>query len=245
LAKHSDAPLPGTVESLLGDVTAKHGRIHIGNASHYLTVDDPHLLVELKADKKLNELRFHTLSPTVALVQGQNLARIRDLLHSAGHMPVADGYLDPPATEGDGDGPDLPFADGGDDDDYVIDLDRMPTEEELAALAELAGRGGALSLMPTPAPPRPRFTEPLEATTPVRGRAEIVALLNTALDRGARVELEYRGRTGGFAAKTLRKVDVAAIDEQYVFGYCHLRHDDREFEIKRISAARLTGEPSH
>jgi hypothetical protein len=98
LAHHSDQPLPNTVETLLADVQAKHGRVRVGNAGFYVTVDDPHLLVELQADKQTAGLLKRVIAPTVALVEGPSLDKILEKLRGAGHMPVIDADK-PPARK--------------------------------------------------------------------------------------------------------------------------------------------------
>jgi hypothetical protein len=93
LAEHSDAPLPNTLETLLSDVASRHGRVRVGEAEFYITVDDPSLLEEIKADRRTAGLILRTIAPTVAIVNGLSLDKVLGQLRSAGHMPVSD--IDP------------------------------------------------------------------------------------------------------------------------------------------------------
>src|SRR5262249_44513062 len=54
LRQHSSTGLPQNVEYLVREVGGRHGHIRVGNAGLYLVVDDPILLKELAAQKKLS-----------------------------------------------------------------------------------------------------------------------------------------------------------------------------------------------
>jgi Helicase conserved C-terminal domain len=242
LQTHSDAPLPNTVDILLTDVQEKYGRIHVGYADCYITVDDPHLLAELGADKRLAGMIGRVIAPTVALVHAQGLERVLEKLRAAGHMPVfdadtagampqlADPFLHSP----------LPFPAAGargalrqiDVPQDVINM-LLATQDEIDRIVPFVART-----------PSVNPDMPLTPTEPISARLAITELLRDAVSRGARVEMEYRGKSKGRDQRLVRKVDIYAVEGESAFGYCLLRNADREFKLDRIVWARLTGEPT-
>lgn len=89
LAAHGGV-LPATVADVLGEVQNRHGRIRVGPATFYLAVDDPVLLAELQADRRLAGVIGRTIAPTAAVVRGDSLEKVLERLRAAGHMPVAE-----------------------------------------------------------------------------------------------------------------------------------------------------------
>lgn len=89
LEQHAGA-LPATVAGLLGEVQGRHGRIRVGTATYYLAVDDPLLLAELQADRRLAGMIVRTIAPTIAVARGDSLDQVLTRLRASGHMPVAE-----------------------------------------------------------------------------------------------------------------------------------------------------------
>lgn len=218
LEQHSAAPLPATVDALLAEVQSRHGRIHVGPAAYYLTVDDPHLLVELQSDRRLAGLIVRTLAPTVALVHEQSLPAILERLRGSGHMPVADtpGQAAPATPNG--------------------QLAPVFTSNR-RLLSIVPGTGGR-------APAEPEAydaTEPVE-TEKAHGSDAIRALLEDAIARRTTVELEYRAKMQGVEQRTVREIEVNDIYGNIVVAFCRTKMAEREFKLERIVWARLTGD---
>lgn len=215
LERHSDTPLPPTVLALLDDVQRLHGRVRVGQANYYITVDEPHLLAELLADKRLAGLNLRQLSDTVAICFGGPIDAILEALRGSGHMPVADSDAAAarpalravpasgagrPATGGTGKAPPTISIDGEDED----------------LLSEAGGRAS--------------------------GVQAVSGLLQDALARRAVVELRYRGKSNGVERTTNREVELEAFDGEIAYGYDRTTNRRRDFRIERIISARMTGQ---
>src|SRR5579859_1585451 len=212
LEQHSDAPLPPTVLALLEEVSRLHGRLHVGQANYYITVDDPHLLVELMADRKLAALNLRRLSETVAICFGGPIGTILDALRAAGHMPVADttaGTAHPVLRA-------LPAGGGaqgaGRATPPVFSIDGE--DEEL--LAEAGGRATSLQA--------------------------VIGLLEDAVARRAVVEMQYRGKSNGVERTSKREIEPEMFDGQTAYGCDRSTGRRREFKVERINWARMTGQ---
>ncbi len=215
LEQYSDTPLPPTVLSLLDEVQRLHGRVRVGQANYYVTVDEPHLLAELLADRRLAELNLRRLSDTVAVCFGGPIDAILEALRGAGHMPIADSDAPTarpalravpasgasrPATAGPAKAPPTISVDGED--------------EEL--LSEAGGR--------------------------VSGVQAVCGLLEDAVARRAVVELQYRGKSNGVERTTKREVEPEMFDGEIAYGYDRSTGRRREFRVERIVSARMTGQ---
>jgi hypothetical protein len=88
LLQRSRTPLPPTVERLVGDQSARYGRIKVGQAETFVQTDDPALLDELRRNAKLRSLSWHDVAPGVAFVQGNGPDSVIDLLRKANYLPV-------------------------------------------------------------------------------------------------------------------------------------------------------------
>src|SRR5207302_9443675 len=82
--------LPQNVAALIEDVGRRHGRLRVGPATLYLQADDPALLAEVAANRRLRGLHVTLLAPTVAVVQGTDEAAALEALRRAGYMPGVD-----------------------------------------------------------------------------------------------------------------------------------------------------------
>lgn len=239
--------LPGTIVALIADVEAKYGRIHVGHASAYLTVDDPHLLVELQADRRLEGLIERVIAPTVALVRAEGLSVMLDRLRAAGHMPMLDAETRPsgpptlwgqtapalgpirfptstrgipmPAVASNG----LEVDAEADDMVFADDARVLPFQGRVPA-------GGSATA--TAIAPSAKLTD----------REEISDLLYQALESGARMEIDYRSKVQGRERRTTRTIDPVSFDGSHLMAYCYMRQTDCEFKLERIESARLTGE---
>jgi hypothetical protein len=233
LEGHGGGALPATVATLLEDVSAKYGRIHVGSGGYYLTVDDPHLLAELQADRRLGGLVQRRLSPTVAIIAGEGLQQILDRLRGAGHMPVSDN------------GP--PRLSPGASEEEVEQAEAAPVPLPSRAPAERspapAGNGRILTFPgQVPADIAPGTAVAVSPDV-VYDRVGIELLLQAAERDQFPVEIEYISRSRGTNQRTVRVIDVGEVAGNSVFAYCHLRDEDREFNLSRIKSARPATEP--
>jgi hypothetical protein len=86
----SKVPLPPTVERLIDDQGQKYGRIKVGAARTYVTVDDPALLAELKRHAKLKKLTWVDVAPGAACIVSHDPEAVLSSLKQAGYLPVMD-----------------------------------------------------------------------------------------------------------------------------------------------------------
>ena len=90
LEARSRTPLPDVVRRLVEEVSTRYGHIRVGEAEAYVAVDDPHLLEEVLASRKLSPLVDRRLGPTVAIVKKRNLDALVKALRAAGYFPSVD-----------------------------------------------------------------------------------------------------------------------------------------------------------
>lgn len=88
LKRRSKAPIPATVERLIADQGEHYGRIRLGAAQTYVQTDDPALLDELLESRKLAELRWQRLAPTIAVIDNSGAPAALQALRRAGYLPV-------------------------------------------------------------------------------------------------------------------------------------------------------------
>lgn len=88
LSKISKTSLPQPLEYLIADTARKHGQLRVGAIHCYLRCEDPSVLTEILADKKL-ELGLRQLAPTV-LVSDFDLDEVLSSLRSNGYLPAAE-----------------------------------------------------------------------------------------------------------------------------------------------------------
>jgi hypothetical protein len=86
----AEGPVPQPLEYLVHDVARRHGAVRGGLIACYLRSDDPALLAELAADRRLARLGLRQVAPTV-LVGCRPLPETLGALRAAGHAPVEEG----------------------------------------------------------------------------------------------------------------------------------------------------------
>ena len=89
LAAKSRTPVPQPLTYLIDDVARRHGRIRVGSAGAYVRCDDPAVLSELAADRRVDSLRLHRLAPTV-MVSPLAADRVAERLRELGFAPAAE-----------------------------------------------------------------------------------------------------------------------------------------------------------
>ncbi|HZQ36885.1 MAG TPA: helicase-associated domain-containing protein [Dehalococcoidia bacterium] len=215
LEQYSDTPLPPTVLSLFDDVERLHGRVRVGQANYYITVDEPHLLVELLADRRLSGLTLRRLSDTVAVCFGGPIDAILETLRGAGHMPVVDGDAAAPRPA----------------------LRAVPASS--AARSSATGQPKAPPSISIDGEDEELLSEAGGRATGVQA---VCGLLEDAVARRAVVELQYRGKSNGVERTTRREIEPEMFDGEVAYGYDRTTGRRREFRIERIVSARMTGQ---
>ncbi len=92
LQKYSRTGVPQNVEYLLREVAGKHGHIHIGSVSMYLTTDTPLVMKELQARREFQPFFVRNLTDTIALLSAEDGSKLLRDLRKAGYLPVSDDY---------------------------------------------------------------------------------------------------------------------------------------------------------
>jgi len=90
LERHSLSPLPALVREYVEEVAQKHGHIKLGLAGAYLEVDDPMLLVELKAQRSLQDIFRKQIGDRLTLLNDSDIERIAKALRKLGYLPVVE-----------------------------------------------------------------------------------------------------------------------------------------------------------
>lgn len=99
LTAHARTPLPATVLRLIQDQTQRAGRLNVGFALAYLTLDDPALFDELRTHPKLKALNLHRVTPDVAVVLNMDERAVMAALRKAGYLPALDRSSVPAAGD--------------------------------------------------------------------------------------------------------------------------------------------------
>jgi hypothetical protein len=88
LAKISKTALPQPLEYLIGDTARKHGQLRVGAIHCYLRCEDPSLLTEILADKRV-DVALRQIAPTV-LVSDFDVDEVLNVLRNCGYLPAAE-----------------------------------------------------------------------------------------------------------------------------------------------------------
>ncbi|GHB65010.1 hypothetical protein GCM10010347_38700 [Streptomyces cirratus] len=240
LAAVAAGPLPQPLSYLIADTARGHGRVRVAPAACVLHGDEPALLAELAAHRRLAGLGLLQLAPTV-LISRSPLDTTLAALRAEGYAPVAEtdegtvrienarprrAAAPVPAPRGS-------RARGGGR------IAAMSTAEESTAVdpSTLATRlGAAPATTPEPAPldggaPFATDTEEIVAAWAKRLPYSDIRRLAHAIDTDRAVTIEYVATSGG---RTLRTISRAELDPPYLEAWCHLRGDARVFTLSRI-----------
>ncbi|MER6127570.1 helicase C-terminal domain-containing protein [Streptomyces sp. NPDC001795] len=234
------APLPQPLAYLIHDTARGHGRVRIAPAACVLHSEEPSLLAELAAHRKLAEIGLRHLAPTV-LVSRTPLEKTLAALRAAGYAPVAetaDGTVRvekaqrhraaaPVPSPRPSGGPPLRKTD-----------DRT---EETPATADLRALATRLKTAPAATPrPDPYNGIPFDSDTEeiIAGYARQLSLTDVrqlahAVNEGQAITIEYVAASGSRTIRTLSELDL---DPPYLYAWCHLRNDERVFTLSRIHA---------
>ncbi|WP_284577580.1 helicase-associated domain-containing protein [Streptomyces sp. 2P-4] len=240
LAAVAAGPLPQPLTYLITDTARGHGRVRISPAACVLHGDEPALLAELAAHRRLATLGLRQLAPTV-LISRSPLGTTLAALRAEGYAPVAEtdeGTVRIEKTRPRRAAAPVPpprgsRASGG-------GRAAAPrTAKEPAALdpSALATRLlAAPATAPEPAPfeggvPFATDTEEIVAGWAKRLPYADIRQLAHAIDAGQAVTVEYVATSGNRTVRTLSHLEL---DPPFLEAWCHLREDERVFTLSRI-----------
>ena len=260
LESRSATGVPDMVKSLITECEDKHGEVRIKQASGYLEVDDPNLLDELMAQKRVADLIDERLSDRSAVI----LATVKPdvvagTLSKLGYMPALDMH-------------------GEETDDGVIQLNYRASDlSRIVAFLEASAdflsdhgdgvNGPSTLVRQLKRSLRRSASEPLEkarlkysaafetavkqiresdgravknafqGASPASKEKDIRTLIDYAIENRMRVKIGYGGSN-----HQDRIVEPSSEDEQMLYAYCRSRKGDRVFRVDRIAQAELTDE---
>ncbi|MFI8089055.1 helicase C-terminal domain-containing protein [Streptomyces sp. NPDC086080] len=230
LAAVAAGPLPQPLTYLITDTARGHGRVRVSPAACVIHGDDPALLAELAAHRRLAKLGLRQLAPTVLISRGP-LDTTLAALRAEGYAPVAE------------------TADG------TVRIEQVPHQRAAAAPVP-APRRSDVARTPAPAdtsvlaarllkaPPTLPDPAPLAGGPPFSTDTEEILAgyakhltyadvrqLAHAIDTGEPLTIEYVATSGN---RTVRTVSDIVLDPPYLDAWCHLRDDERVFTLSRI-----------
>ncbi|MFJ6798867.1 helicase-associated domain-containing protein [Streptomyces sp. NPDC091268] len=240
LAAIATGPLPQPLSYLVADTARGHGRVRIAPASCVLHGDEPALLAELAAHRRLAKLGLRQLAPTV-LISRSPLDATLAALRAEGYAPVAETTegtvrierTRPRRADAAVPAPRGPRARGG------ARISATHPAKESAALhpSALAARLlAAPATAPEPAPfdggaPFATDTEEIVAGWAKRLPYGDIRQLAHAIDTDQAIAIEYVATSGNRTVRTLSRLDL---DPPYLEAWCHLRGEERIFTLSRI-----------
>jgi hypothetical protein len=89
LKKISKTPVPQPLEYLIGDISKKHGKLRVGNASSFIRCEDTALITQIIKDKKVEALGLRRIAPEV-LICTHDASDAMNILRAAGYLPAGE-----------------------------------------------------------------------------------------------------------------------------------------------------------
>ncbi|WP_245641085.1 helicase C-terminal domain-containing protein [Streptomyces megasporus] len=233
-------PLPQPLSYLIHDTARGHGRVRVAASACVIHSEEPALLDELAAHRKLAGLGLRRLAPTV-LVSRTPLERTLAALRTAGCAPVAeeaDGTVrvdratrrraasPVPSPRSSGHRGEAARTAG-------VSTAGVPTAVDPSALAARLRAAPVVAPQPDPynGVPFDSDTEEIIAGCARRLPLADVRQLAHAVDEGQAVTIEYVAASGN---RTVRTVSELELDAPHLYAWCHLRDDERVFTLSRI-----------
>ncbi|WP_405519018.1 helicase C-terminal domain-containing protein [Streptomyces canus] len=237
----ASGPLPQPLSYLIADTARGHGRVRIAPAACVLHGDEPALLAELAAHRKLAKLGLRRLAPTV-LISRSPLDTTVAALRAEGYAPVAETAEGTVRVEKArprrGTAPVPPPRSGT----SAKDSGRITGTR--AAKASAAIDSNTLAAQLLAAPPTISDPAPFDGGVPfATDTEEIVAgwakhlpygdvrQLAHAIDTGRAITVEYVAASGNRTVRTLSRL---MLDPPYLEAWCHLRDAERVFTLSRV-----------
>ncbi len=229
----TDRPLPQPLTYLIADAARRHGHLRVASVLCVLHGQDPALLAEIAAHRRLSRLGLRHLAPTV-LTATAAPNDVLAALRAEGYAPVAESAtgelrLERPPTQRASRSATVPRT-------RRAPTDAPATEPALRALATRL-------LTSPPAPPAAdtRTTPPPDDTATLTLLTDTAPQLSAtdrrqlayAIDQDAPITIGYIAATGAATVRTVSELDL---DPPYLYAWCHLRDDDRVFSLTRIQA---------
>jgi Helicase conserved C-terminal domain len=240
LAAVAAGPLPQPLSYLIADTARGHGRVRIAPTACVLHGDEPALLAELAAHRKLAKLGLRQLAPTV-LISCSPIDTTLAALRNEGYAPVAEtaeGAVRIERTLPQRASAPVPAPHGT----ATRDRGRIVATGGAKAPARADPNLLAAQLLKAPlAPPEPALfdegaafatdTEEIVAGWAKRLPYSDVRQLAHAIDTGEPITVEYVATSGNRTVRTLSRL---MLDPPYLEAWCHLRDDERVFTLSRI-----------
>jgi hypothetical protein len=240
LAAVAAGPLPQPLSYLITDTARGHGRVRVAPAACVLHGDEPALLAEIAAHRKLAKLGLRQLAPTV-LVSRSSLDTTVAALRAEGYAPVAEtaeGTVRVEKTRPQRAAAPVPAPRGT----------KAKRGGQIAATSGAKALPGVdpnvLATRLLKAPPTTPETAPFDGGAPfTTDTEEIVAgwakhlpysdvrQLAHAIDAGQAITVEYVATSG---SRTVRTLSRLTLDPPYLEAWCHLRDAERVFTLSRI-----------
>lgn len=89
LKKTSKTPVPQPLEYLIGDISKKHGKLRVGNASSFIRCEDTALITQIIKDKKVEALGLRRIAPEV-MICTHDAHDAMNILRAAGYLPAGE-----------------------------------------------------------------------------------------------------------------------------------------------------------
>ena len=89
LKKASKTPVPQPLEYLIGDISKKHGKLRVGNASSFIRCEDTSLITQILKDKKVEALGLRRIAPEV-MICTHDAHDAMNILRAAGYLPAGE-----------------------------------------------------------------------------------------------------------------------------------------------------------
>ncbi len=226
LRAHSQTGIAQNVEYLVKEVGGRHGQIEVGHAGLYLRVDDPTLLKELEAQRNLKIGFRRNLSENIALITGDSVDDVLKTLRQAGYLPVSSETTN-------GARPTARTSRRVGQSEEVFDAVTR------TSIAEIDSRIDWEAVAGSDGQPFPEAAT--ESPTPKHAPSSYVEdLMVRAIEEQRCLEIIYRPSDG--SSLTQRVVEPHDLAGPIVYAFCRLREDWRNFNIRCIQSARMTGE---
>jgi hypothetical protein len=222
LTARSTTAVPQPLAYLVDDAARRHGRIRIGTLGTYLRCEDPSLLAELAADRRLTALGLRLLAPTV-LACGVGPELVLDQLRGRGYSPMPEG-------------PDgairLRRADHRRGSTAMRRPSAVAADQPNPALIEAAVRalraGDRVRRVGSAAH---RAGQP-DGAIPRSSTAAALAAVRGAIRDGVPLWIGYVNTEG---AASQRVIEPLGTEGGYLTAYDHLREEVRTFAVHRIT----------
>ncbi|MEV6689412.1 helicase C-terminal domain-containing protein [Streptomyces sp. NPDC051130] len=240
LAAVAAGPLPQPLSYLIADTARSHGRVRIAPAACVLHGDEPALLAELAAHRRLAKLGLRQLAPTV-LISRSPIDTTLAALRAEGYAPVAEtaggtvrvekslprrAAAAVPAPRGSG------AMSGGRVAAPSAARPSAPLDPNTLAVRLLAAPGTTTEPASSDGgSPFATDTEEIVAWWAKRLPYSDIRQLAHAIDAGQAITVEYVATSGDRTVRTLSRL---GLDPPYLEAWCHLRDAERVFTLSRI-----------